>query len=263
MNNFVDASKLFNTTFKTDDFFESINASFVKSNIIRSVQSDDIPLIFLLGEPGVGKTYMLNMIKKHYFGSKKVLFSSDPFSSAESLLHFLLEGSDFERTSSITELKDKAIALYKKRDSLIIIDEAQLLSDNTLEYIRILSDTGHFKFIVSMHKAEGERILSKKHFLSRPHTVATLERLETNEMLKYIHAQLFRYSLGDLANIFTMKQIKQIDKFSKGNFRMLKQMVKHIFLIMDYAKENGLTSYTKPTKCVITMAAIDLGLLYA
>jgi hypothetical protein len=80
-------------------------------------------------------------------------------------------------------------------------------------------------------------------------------------MLKYIQAQLFRHSLGELANLFSMKQVKQLQKYSKGNFRMLKQLVKHIFLIMDSAKDNGLVKYTKPTKHVITMSAIDLGFL--
>jgi len=259
MNSYLDASELFKTSFNTDDFFETINASYVRSNLVKALDDDKCPLIFLLGDPGVGKTYMLNIIQEKYKSNKKILFSSDPLSSPESLLYFLLEDNIEDKQASIGTIKDKVISIYKNIENIIILDEAQLLNTSTLEYIRVLSDTGYFKFIISMHKKEGEDILKKKHFSSRPHIILTLEKLEKNEILKYIQAQLFKNSFGEVANLFTAKQTKELLKHSNGNFRMLKQLVKHILLIMNYAKENGIKKYTKPNKCVITMSAIDLG----
>ncbi len=261
MSSFAKASSVFKTSFDVNEYFESLSASYVKSTLIRAIEENDTQLIFLLGEPGVGKTYMLNIIKEEYILQKRILFSTEPFSTPESLLYFLLKHHNTDKNLSITELKEKAISIYKNQENLIIIDEAQLLNDTVFEFIRILSDTGHFKFLISMHKDEGEEILAKKHFSSRPHIAAELDKLGSKEMLKYIHAQLFRHGMGDLTDLFQLREVKQIQKFSNGNFRTLKQMLKHTFSIMEYAKTNGYKGYVTPTKCVITMSAIDLGIL--
>lgn len=261
MSSFKDVAKLFNTSFNPDEFFQGASASYVRSSLIYSIDSGEIPLIFLLGNPGTGKTYMLNLIEAQYKDSHEVLFSCEPFSTPESLLFFLLKNHQFERDLTINELKDKAISLYENQKNIIIIDEAQLLSTHVLEYIRILSDTGHFTFIISMHKEEGTEILGKNHFASRTHIVLSLEVLETNEILRYIQAQLLKNSMGEFLELFSIRQTKQIEKYSKGNFRLLKQMIKHIFLIMDYAQNNQHKKYTQPNRCVITMAAIDLGII--
>jgi len=263
MSSFRKASSLFHNTFDSSEYFESVSASTVKSNLIRVIDENEVPLIFLLGEPGVGKTYMLNIIKENYILKKRVLFSSEPFSSAESLLYFLLKNQSPSKDLSLSELKELAIYHYSKDDNIIIIDEAQLLSETVLEFIRILSDTGYFNFIVSMHKEEGLEILNLQHFASRTHLVLNLEKLTLNEILNYIHGQLFKSSMGEYAEYFNLKEVKQIDNYAEGNFRQMKQMLKHIFSIMDYADNNAKIGYTTPTKCVITMAAIDLGIIDA
>jgi len=263
MSSLIKASDLFNNAFDLSEYFESVTASAIKSNLIRTIDEDKTPLIFLLGEPGVGKTYMLNIIKENYILKKRVLFSNEPFSTPESLLYFLLKNQSLSKTLSITELKDIAINIYSQEENIIIIDEAQLLSDNVLEYIRILSDTGYFNFIISMHKEEGLEILNLQHFASRTHLEMTLEKLSINEITNYIHAQLFRNSLGNFVEYFTLKEIKQINAYSNGNFRQIKQMLKHIFSIMNYASENSKIGYDTVNRCVITMAAIDLGIIDA
>jgi len=257
------ASDIFNNAFDLSEYFESISASSVKSNLIRTIDKNKVPLIFLLGDAGVGKTYMLNIIKESYILKKRVLFSYEPFSTPESFLYFLLKNYSINKDLSITELKDLAISIFAKEDNIIIIDEAQLLDDKVLEFIRILSDTGHFNFIISMHKDEGLEVLNMQHFASRTHLTITLEKLSMNETLNYIHAQLFRNSMGEFVEYFTLKEVKQINLYSNGNFRQMKQILKHIFSIMDYANENGKIGYTTPTKCVITMSAIDLGIIDA
>jgi len=261
MSNYLKASKLFNTTFDTNQYFESLNAEYTKNSLIKAIESGSVPLLFLLGEPGVGKTYMINILKASCLPTKKVLYSSEPFLTPESFLYFLLE--DSVANVNVSELKSMAVSKYKDIDNLIIIDEAQLLDDKVLEYIRILADTKHFNFLLSMHKVDGEKIVKKKHFLSRDHRVVTLGVLQENEIKRYIESQLLRNGIGDISEMFKKKQIKILSKFSNGNFRMLKQLLKHTFSIMDYAKTHGNSKYVVPNECVLTMAAIDLGILDA
>jgi len=267
MSDFLKASEIFDSSFSKGDYsnasfyFESIAAEFTKNSLLKSVNAKDIPLMFLLGEPGVGKTHMLNVIQQSLAPNKKILFSSEPFRTPESFLHFLLKDESFNRDLSLPELKEEAIRRFNGVDNLIIIDEAQLLDTIILEFIRILSDSNQFNFLLCMHKDEGEAILSKNHFASRNHTVVTLDLLTKNEINKYIESQLLRHGLGNISEIFKSKAIKQLQTLSKGNFRVLKQLLKHTFSIMDYARSNGHKKYITPNNCVITMAGIDLGII--
>ncbi|MEA2099023.1 MAG: ATP-binding protein [Campylobacterota bacterium] len=263
MSSYSKASKIFDTSFDSDLYFESIAAEFTKNSLLKAIGSREIPLLFLLGEPGVGKTYMLNVLQNYFSADKKVLFSSEPFSTPESFLHFLLKNEYFDKRLTISELKDEAMNRFNSTDNLIIIDEAQLVDNLVLEFIRILSDTGHFNFLLSMHKREGEEIVKKSHFASRTHTVVELTMLTKSEIKKYIESELLRHGLGNISEIFNQSDVKFIQKLSNGNFRIVKQLLKHTFSIMDYAKINGHDSYAKPNECVITMAAIDLGIINA
>lgn len=261
MNNFEEASEIFSSSLDVEEYFESISAESTKSSLIKTIDKGDTPLIFLLGDPGVGKTYMLTLLLERLNSDKKILFASEPFSTPESFLHFLLE--EETPVQNISELKKMVIEKYSQNDSLIILDEAQLIDQKVLEFIRTLSDLKSFTFLLSMHKEDGEKILKKSHFLSRNHRVITVGILNKNEIQQYIESQLLKHSLANLTSLFKSSQIKQYLTLSKGNFRVLKQLLKHSFSIMNYAKENSLQKYTTPSTCVITMAAIDLGLINA
>ncbi len=263
MSSFLKAHKVFDTNFNSSFYFESLSSEYAKSSLLTTINSNNTPIIFLLGEPGVGKTYMLNLIKDEISSDKKVLFTSEPFSTPESFLHFLLEDHKVDISLTISQLKNIAIEKFKNNNNIIMIDEAQLLNNIVLEFIRTLSDTGHFNFLLSMHKEDGEEILKRSHFLSRNHRVVILGILKMNEIQKYINSQLIKHSLGEISSQFKNKQIKLLLKLSNGNFRIIKQLLKHTFLIADYARTNGHSKYDTPNNCVITMAGIDLGIIDA
>ena len=189
MSDYSKAIEIFDTSFDTDIYFESIASEYTKGSLLRSIEAKNIPLIFLLGEPGVGKTYMLSVLQSCFTKEKKVLFSSESFSTQESFLHFLLENKVNDKNETITELKNKVIQKFIDTDNIIILDEAQLIDTMVFELIRILSDTKQFTFLLSMHEDEGKAIVNKKHFTSRNHRVILLDHLTKNELNKYILLQ--------------------------------------------------------------------------
>ena len=263
MSNFADMATIFEATFDSSSYFESSSAESTKHSLIHTIQDGKTPLIFLLGEPGVGKTYMLNLLQTLFNQDKKILFTSEPFSTPESFLYFLLQDKNLDKRLNISELKQKALESYSCLDNLIIIDEAQLINETVLEFIRTLSDSNHFNFLLSMHKTDGEKILKKPHFLSRTHHVVKLGILEKREIAQYIKSQLSSNNFNEFTDLFNKKHIKYIEKLSEGNFRIIKQILKHTFLIMEYAKAHGHIKYSSPNNCVITMSAIDLGIIDA
>ncbi len=261
MSTFETAAEIFESSFSPENYFESLSAEFTKNTLIDSIKRGDVPLIFLLGEPGVGKTYMLHLLKKELSDSHRILMAQEPFSTPESFLQFLL-GHD-SHNLSLSELKERVLVMYQDMPHLIMVDEAQLLDENVLEYIRILSDTKVFNFMLSLHKDEGELILKKPHFASRDHRSVTLGILEPVEVKNYMQSQLLRHGLGDLGTMFADKELKMIATYTSGNFRMLKQLYKSIFTLMHDAKVHGHKDYTTPNSCIVTMAAIDLGCIDA
>ncbi len=263
MGQYAQAAEVFENSFLEDDYFESMSAEFAKNALINIIRDNKVGLLFLLGEPGVGKTYMLHLLKAEFAQQRRILMAAEPFGTPESFLQFLLKNSGHDATLSLSEMKEHAVELYTALPHLIMIDEAQLLSDSVLEYIRILSDTGIFRFILSMHAQEGEAILKKPHFASRDHRVVMLGLLQSSEVRNYMESQLLRHSLGELSQGFGQKEIDAIARHASGNFRMVKQMLKRIFSLMDYAKANGIASHSAPNRCVVTMAAIDLGCIDA
>lgn len=259
MSKFLEASKIFEVTFDQEYCFNSLEFSFTKSNIIKMIDAKKIPLLFLLGKPGVGKTYMLHSIESELKERREIFFSDEPFATPEAFLHFLLQKEVYDKESSLSALKERAIALFQKRDALIILDEAQLLDAKVLEFIRILADSGAFSFLIAMHEEEGRDIVTKQHFATRDIYSVTLGLLQREEILRYIQFELVEAQLTEIAEYFTTKEAKVLAKLSNGNFRLLKQLLKHTFLIMDYAQKEGHKRYIKPTKCVLTMAALDIG----
>ncbi|MEA3522028.1 MAG: ATP-binding protein [Campylobacterota bacterium] len=261
MSSFEAAAQIFESSFSKEDYFESLSAEFTKNTLVESIKRADTPLIFLLGEPGVGKTYMLHLIKEELRDSHRIIMVQEPFLTPESFLQFIV-GAD-SSSASLAELKERATQMYSDVAHLIIIDEAQLLSESVLEYIRILSDTKVFHFMLSMHKEDGELILKKPHFASRDHRSVTLGILESSEVKNYMESQLLRHGMGDFAAMFREKELAMIATYTSGNFRMLKQMFKTIFSLMHYAKLHGHKDYCLPNRCIVMMAAIDLGCLDA
>ena len=98
LNNLI---KEFKDEINLDDFFSYFNFEIVKEEILSSKNN----LIFLLGSPGSGKTFMINYLAKNFPKKYQIFSNFDNFDKNKTLL----------------------------------IDEAQLLSNSQLEKLRVLS----------------------------------------------------------------------------------------------------------------------------
>jgi len=210
----------------TDNVFNSLNFSSSLSSLIDSKNN----LKFLIGEPGVGKTFLLYLYKKEF---------KNPI-----IIDGLISQTGFEN-------------ILKENYDIIMIDEAQLLDTRMIETIRTLSDNDKYKFVLSMHLKEAKDILEKEHFKSRSIDVVELKPITKEEMIKYINSILF---LNNANHLFSDKEFKIIYKYTKGNFRYIKKFVRTLFELLEFAHENKLDNYQYINKCLLTMTAIKLGL---
>jgi len=205
-----------------DNVFETLSFNFAKKDLAESKAN----LKFLIGVPGSGKTFLL----KHTYQDIPILST-------------LLSKEDI----------DNAL----KENNFLIIDEAQTLDNSLIEYIRMLSDTKKYNFILSMHLKEAKEILNKEHFKSRSIDVVELQPISKNEMIQYINVKLLENNANHL---FTKKEFNKIYKYTKGNFRYIKKFVKTLFELLEFATTNKIQKHLKINNCLITMTALKLGL---
>jgi len=218
----------FRNRLDVNDFYSYINFEMVKEELISSKSN----ILFLIGEPGVGKTYMLNLLKYKY--PNQYVLQEDPFFSKSEFLN------------NYPDLDNKTI----------LVDEAQLLNKEMIEFLRLLSDKGN-RVILSINKEEGEKIASLPQFSSRYTQKVFLNPLTYNEFEKYVTSKFISHNKH---NLIDKKALKRIYKYTKGNFRLSKKFIFTALNLLKYAFDNML-KYNKIDNCIIEMSAIELGLI--
>ena len=210
-----------------DDYFSHFSFEAAKSEILNS----NVNLLFLIGEPGSGKSFLLHYL--YYNNPMEYILIKDPFIS-----------------------KEEFLKKYNFIGKKILIDEAQLLSKEMIEFLRILSDKGH-QVIFAMHKKEGEEIINLPQFNSRYTKVVELKEMNYKEFENYVYSKFIKHQTLYILN---KKFLKRIYKFSKGNFRMSKKIIFISLNLLNFSLNNTL-KYKKLDNCIIDMALIELGLL--
>ncbi len=264
MSQFLEAVPLFRDNLDTSSYLDSFSFERARKELLNGINSPDIPLIFLLGDPGSGKSFLLNFIKNRADRVKVLKFYNSPNFTNKELLEALLEKANVfvEPTkSSLNTLIEKLKEHYKDLEYSIFIDEAQLMDEKQLEFLRVLSDQKIVKFVLSMHKKEGSYILSKPQFRSRTTKNITLEALTKEEINRYIQKRLLSKNLSSLAPMFDMNNIGYLFKLSKGNFRTIKKLARTVCQIANLAEKARLKQYSTINNATLTMAAIDMGLI--
>ncbi len=260
------ASELFEDRVDRNDYYDAASSELSKTTLLALIDEAERRPIFLLGDPGVGKTKMLHTLKqalREKGDTRTIVHLDEPFFDPFSFLQRLARECGLAEEGPMDDLKNRVVDHFRESEHLIMIDEAQLMNESSLEFLRILSDTKAFRFLLSMHKEEGEEILRKPHFKSRSHKVVEIGRLDAVEVGEYLSTTLLREGLGEISTMLDKGVVRRIHRYSEGNFRNVKRMAQVLFELMEHARSNGLKQYRKPNACLLDMAAIDLGLIDA
>lgn len=263
MKDFEAAQEFFKDTLDPSLYFDSISAEIARTTLLQSIGNPEIPLICMLGDPGVGKSHMLHVMHHATALRTTTVFIEHPFFERKDLFKALYQARaiPFDATKTEAEFLETLFEAYVGTLCTLFIDEAQLLSDEQFEFIRILSDTKLFQFVLALHKDEGFRLLQKKQFQTRNKLVIEYGNLEENEILRYIHASLMGHMHGDIALMFSKNEAKVIARYAKGNFRTIKRFLYTLMKLLDYAQKNKLSKYERLSSCLLSMAALDIGLI--
>ena len=190
----------------------------------------------LIAEPGLGKTTLLNKLMEELRDSTRTVFLFQTQCNSRELLRALLSelGVKNARMNVVTMQNTLNEILFqemlKGRRFVLIVDEAQNLTDSVLETIRLLSDfeTTHTKLIqiVLVGQPQLAHTLLLPDLLQlrqRIAVLANLESLSAVETAQYIDHRL-RTAGSSGKPIFTPNALKLIGERSKGIPRMISNL---------------------------------------
>ncbi len=196
-------------------------------------------LVLLTGDVGTGKTTLINALQRDLDSNIIVATVADPNLETLEFFGFLasafkIEGEFTKKVDFLTNFTDFLNNAYANdKKVLLIIDEAQKLSTELLEEIRMLSDiekeNTKLLNIFFVGQNEFAKTLKESRALRQriaiTHQIDPLTENETAEYIKY------RLKLaGTEEEIFTGKAIRGIYAFSRGNPRLINIICDHALL---------------------------------
>ena len=152
-----------------------------------------------------------------------------------------------------------------RKPVVVILDESQLYPEILLEKIRIMSDSGLFKFLFATHEYIDKDILSRDYFKTRVWENIEMGSVDVGEMKVYLENKFKNNQFYYIFSKFTESQFEILNSLSKGNLRMLNKLMFNIFELYEYFDANQPTiigGNTMVTK-IIEMAAIKSELIDA
>jgi len=237
--NFKKARELFRDVVETNNYIALLTLEKVQSDLLNAIDKKE-KMIFLTGEAGSGKSMILKRVFEQ-LENEKVFFISNPYLQISSILNILKQ-------------------LSLKEHHLFLIDEAQLLTQETFEELRIYADRGNVTFVFATHETDLKRLLEKKHFYTRINYILTLNKVSSKELEEFIRIKLLKHNLFNISEMIKKNNYKLIYKYTKGSLRATNQLMFKVFDILDffYTKYPNKVNLNKLSNKYIDMAYLDL-----
>jgi len=185
-----------------------------KKDLLSALEQKE-KMIFITGEAGSGKSMILKNVFNELKDKKKLFYISNPYLEINSILSILKQLS----------LNDYQIFL---------IDEAQLLSEETFENLRIYADKGNITIVFATHDTDIKKLMEKKHFQTRINYILKVNKASREELENFIKTKLLKANLIDIAEMFKRRNYNLIYKYTKGSLRSTNQLMFKLFDILDY-----------------------------
>ena len=134
----------FRITPHTDFFFDGADRGATLEALIYAVLHDE-GIVKVSGEVGSGKTMLSRVLMERLPGHVDTIYLATPSLAADEILHAIADELQLKlserRTVALRELQELLIRLYGEgRRVVILVDEAHVMPDDTLEQVRLLSN---------------------------------------------------------------------------------------------------------------------------
>jgi replication-associated recombination protein RarA len=258
------AKNVFIDSIDVDDYINLESSMKAYDQLFQSIEKE-LKMILLFGRPGTGKSILLNRLYHRNKYQKDLHYFATPITNEKEFLSKLFKiitKKDLPQNTLVnfSTLVDYCRSIRGEREIIILLDEAQMYSKDTMEMIRLLADTRTIKFVVSLHKTEDEDLIAKEHFQSRIWEVIELHNGSLDDIQTYVHKKLLKKNFFELANMIKKRHIKMIYRLTKGNYREANKLLFTIFELYEHYDNNDKSKidYSKFSTKILEMAGIKL-----
>ena len=212
-------------------------------------------LTMLTGEAGSGKTTLIYSLLQRDFKRVRIAHIEDPKLSFQEIMQVVLRQMNLYSTGSTKleylEALDKLLKLRGKEERIaIIVDESQLLSDDVLEELRLLSNRSDrsLQLILVGHPELAERLKKPelRQLNQRISSRGVLEPLTSAQAIKYVECRLSAQG-SNCAAIFERGALKRLLRRSDGIPRKI-NMLCHTAMQAAYNAGERKVSYKTANK---------------
>ncbi len=241
---FTKAKEVFRDVVDLNYYVPIASVEKTKADLLQALKQHE-KMIFITGEAGRGKSMILKSIFNELKDKEKVFYISNPYLEINSILEMLkhIKSDDYQ---------------------IFLLDEAQLLSEDTFENLRIYADKGNITLVFATHDIDIKKLMGKKHFETRVNYILKVNKATRDEIESFIKTKLLKSNLIDIAEMLKPKNYKLIYKYTKGSLRATNQLMFKVFDIIDYfAKKDPSRNFDCISNKYIEMAHMDLKEIYA
>ncbi|CAH7294938.1 MSHA biogenesis protein MshM [Vibrio chagasii] len=226
------------------DLFYGLAPHFEAIQTVISALEMGEGVIKVTGEVGTGKTMVCRMLVNHLKNCTALIYLPNPVLSGADLRHAVAKELDLKvenEASLVDNIQHKLIELHNSGLRVVaIIDEAQALSDEALETLRLFGnlETEDKKLlqIVLLGQPELDARLEAYHlrqFRQRITFSSTLRALTLDETVAYIDNRIAKS--GGNPELFSLNQKKAICRSSQGIPRLINQLC-HKALLLSFSE---------------------------
>lgn len=265
MSRYTKAKDTFVDEINLDEYIDLESNRLAYDQLVHSLDKS-LKMVLIFGRPGTGKSLLLSKVYHNKKQQNELYFFDTPATSKREFFSKLFKvltkkslphGSSIDFETFVEYLKNHK----GQREIIILLDEAQMYPTDILEEIRILSDSGVIKFVISLHKTDDEDLIAKEHFQSRIWETIELKNATRDELKTYVHKKLLKSNQFEVANSIKDKHIALIYKYALGNYRETNKLLYTVFEIYEYYDMNVPSKIDHHSFAIkiIEMAAIKLG----
>jgi type II secretory pathway predicted ATPase ExeA/septal ring-binding cell division protein DamX len=222
----------FRITPHTDFFFDGADRGATLEALIYAIVHDE-GIVKVSGEVGSGKTMLCRVLMERLPAHVETLYLATPSLARDEILHAIADELDLKlpdgRTAAaLRELHESLIRLYAAgRRVVVLIDEAHVMPDETLEQVRLLSnlETNRHKLlqIVLFGQPELDATLAKpslRQLRDRITNSFRMRPLAEAEVAKYVSFRM-RAAGYRGPDVFTPRALSLVTRASGGLTRRI------------------------------------------
>jgi len=248
-----------------NQFIMTDNIQKAKDRLYDIIYSNDRGIYLFTGEQGAGKSLiidrLISTIKDDIYLYRDIENRNNERTILEGLYR-LIKKKSLASNIALDEVKNRVNDAYQKVNHTIIIDNADQLEESTLEKVAdFFRENSKLKviFVADITTSKDSEFFNSI-IHAEEQNLTVLSNYNNSEIIKYYEQLLkFNFFKNDLKAISKYSEL--IEELTGGNLKAMRTLLSNLFKVLIASEENSIKRFSKINECVLTMSALEGGLI--